>query len=172
MGLISFLPPLVSLGFLLLLFLESLETLAAELRTFPSPFLANCERGWSAILLPSWGEKLLLLSGGGRYPPGRAGGGVGEHAPQMLLYWLHEGSQLPVLTAFRHLGGHFGGAGVVLGTHWPQILLYVLQLWSQLPLLIASLHFDGHFGGGGVVLGTHCPQILLYELQLGSQLPV
>ena len=134
--------------------------------------LSNCERGWSAILLPSLGEKLLLLSGGGRYPPGRAGGWVGEHAPQMLLYWLHEGSQLPVLTAFWHLGGHFGGGGVVLGTHCPQILLYVLQLLSQLPLLIASLHFDGHCGGGEVVLGTHCPHILLYELQFGSQLPV
>jgi hypothetical protein len=113
------------------------------------------------MLLPSWGEKLLLLSGGGRYPPGRTGGGVGVHVPQMLLYWLHDGSQLPELMAFWHFGGHFGGGGVVLGTHCPQIVSYALQLRSQFPLLTASLHFDGHFGGGGVVLGIHGPQLLL-----------
>ena len=134
-GLISFLPPLVSLSFLLLRFLESLETLAAELRTFPSPFLENCECGWSAILLPSWGEKLLLLSGGGRYPPGGGGGVVlGTHCPQILLYALQLGLQLPLLIASTHFDGHCGGGGVVLGTHCPHILLYELQLESQFPV--------------------------------------
>merc|ERR1719244_1147404 len=66
-GLVFFLPPLLCPDLPFFCFLEALEDFTAEALIFPlAAFLANCDLDWSVIELPSCGEKVLLVSGGGR----------------------------------------------------------------------------------------------------------